>query len=965
MDRSRINEDFRANPRGLRTWTLYLIHVRSTWNQCPILEESLYNPRGISVDDPRGYPRNFFQLDADALKRVIRILQPRKKLHLSVPLMQCLWIHHPIRDTSLNRELKPRFLHDPSPETVMPLSLDICTVSRSSSSKSTSLTIKSNQHSRKISEGRGITGGKTKIVLREPDNFAALRVCLLLTEKKTSNLSRLSVKAQGECLANSALREAVIENCTNLRLELVEVEQHFLDSEDQTKRHDRHTVRLTSDSEQEQEEHTNIPKEIRGAPTPPGYNFSETASGSASCSKIKPKACPWVTPELRSAIQSRDRAYRRARRHPTASHIASFKESRSAIRNMLDSAKNRFLSIKIQTAHDPSACWRVLRGLGISRESKPSPLFLFSPDELNAHYAAVSRGVTPLSEEMVNYAASLPVAPDTPIFTLRQVTETEVLNSISSLCSKGTGVDNIPAKIIRLASASIVATLTAVINKSIELSYFSSSWKKAVITPLSKNNSPSTPSDTRPIAQLPEMAKVLERIVHGQFLSHLTANGLLDAHQFGFRPGRSTQTAILDLTESIRQAIDKRKVSMIVSFDFSKAFDTIPHSLLIEKLRRIGCAPPTLGWFVSYLTGRSQAIRLADGSHSSFVASTAGVPQGSILGPLLFLVFINDLSARLSSSRHMMYADDTQILCSDIPARVQVLLDNANDDVSAIVDWTDDNGIKLNANKTSAMLCGSQFFVNALKTATPPLFVQGAQLQLNQELTTLGLKLTPTLSWGPQVNRVCASVHYTLYTLRYYRHALSRTLLKRLVESMVFATFDYGSLVFYDLNKGQSLQLHRLHNACVRFVYGVIPHRAHVTPYRLALGWLSAQRRRDYNIIVLAINIISCQSPEPLSSLFMFRANRLMNRAARRQPPRELTHKAARTQIMHNSFVNTATRLLNSIPFLENPHHPPRAFKSLTRDYLFNLDVQDWKQRCAAESLEYEPLTLRDLLPPM
>uniref|UniRef100_A0ABD2W1Z5 Reverse transcriptase domain-containing protein n=1 Tax=Trichogramma kaykai TaxID=54128 RepID=A0ABD2W1Z5_9HYME len=520
----------------------------------------------------------------------------------------------------------------------------------------------------------------------------------------------------------------------------------------------------------------------------------------------------------------------------------------------------------------------------------------------------------------------MPVAPDTPTFALRRVTEAEVLDCISSLCSKGTDVDNIPAKIIRLALVSIIATLTAVINKSIELSHFPS-WKKAVITPLSKNNSPSTRSDTRHIAQLPEMAKILERIVHGQFLSHLTANGLLDAHQFGFRPGRSTQTAILDLTESIRQAIDKRKVSMIVSFDYSKAFDTIPHSLLIEKLRRIGCDRPTLGWFASYLTGRSQAIRLADGSYSSFVASTAGVPQGSVLGPLLFLVFINDLSARLSSSRHMMYADDTQILCSDIPARVQVLLDNVNDDVSAIVDWTDNNGIKLNASKSSAMLCGSQFFVNALKTATPPLFVQGAQLQLNQELTTLGLKLTPTLSWGPQVNRVCASVHYTLYTLRYYRHALLRTLRKRLIESMVFATFDHGSSVFYDLNKGQSLQLHRLHNACVRFVYGVIPQSTHVTPYRLALGWLSAQRRRDYNIIVLAINIISRQSPEPLSSLFIY--SPIKQHTIPREPP------------------------------------PPRAFKSLIRDYLFNLDIQDWKQRCAVENLEYEPLTLRSLLPPM
>uniref|UniRef100_A0ABD2W184 Uncharacterized protein n=1 Tax=Trichogramma kaykai TaxID=54128 RepID=A0ABD2W184_9HYME len=136
-------------------------------------------------------------------------------------------------------------------------------------------------------------------------------------------------------------------------------------------------------------------------------------------------------------------------------------------------------------------------------------------------------------------------------------------------------------------------------------------------------------------------------------------------------------------------------------------------------------------------------------------------------------------------------------------------------------------------------------------------------------MTTLGLKLTPTLSWGPQVNRVCASVHYTLYTLRYYRHALLRTLRKRLIESMVFATFDHGSSVFYDLNKDYA-QFIRQHSYS--------PIKQHTIP---------------------------------------------------REPP------------------------------------PPRAFKSLIRDYLFNLDIQDWKQRCAVENLEYEPLTLRSLLPPM
>ncbi|CAB0034424.1 unnamed protein product [Trichogramma brassicae] len=150
----------------------------------------------------------------------------------------------------------------------------------------------------------------------------------------------------------------------------------------------------------------------------------------------------------------------------------------------------------------------------------------------------------------------------------------------------------------------------------------------AVITPLSKNNAPSTPSDTRPIAQLPELAKVLERIVHRQLLSHLISCGFLDPHQFGFRPEHSTQTAILDLTETIRHAIEKRKVSLVVSFHFSKAFDSIPHTLIIKKLRLVGCTASALDWFASYFSGRSQAIRLSDGSCSSFMTTTAGVPQG-------------------------------------------------------------------------------------------------------------------------------------------------------------------------------------------------------------------------------------------------------------------------------------------------------------------------------------------------
>ncbi|CAB0037347.1 unnamed protein product [Trichogramma brassicae] len=375
--------------------------------------------------------------------------------------------------------------------------------------------------------------------------------------------------------------------------------------------------------------------------------------------------------------------------------------------------------------------------------------------------------------------------------------------------------------------------------------------------------------DSIPMHILPEISKVIERVVHHRLLLYLSRYDLLDRDQFGFRPGHSTQTALLHVTEAIRRSADVGEVAELVSFDFSKAFDAIPHALLLRKLRMIGCDEGSLRWFASYLSGRAQAVRSPDGSHTPLVPVSSGVPQGSVLGPLLFIIFINDLPTVLDKAQHMIYADDTQILITGPSRPIAGLVTAANSEIAAICEWARSNLIRLNSNKTGAMLCGGRFRISSALDGGPPrLFVDGVPIVNSASLKILGCIIAPSLSWSLQMNRVSSSVHHVLHALRHNRHALPHALRQRLVAALVFPYLDYAAPLILDLDAHNSAKLHRLHNSAVRFVFGNIPYNAHVTPYRLALGWLSSRRRCEYIAVLLALKIISTREPRGLAELF-------------------------------------------------------------------------------------------------
>ena len=290
--------------------------------------------------------------------------------------------------------------------------------------------------------------------------------------------------------------------------------------------------------------------------------------------------------------------------------------------------------------------------------------------------------------------------------------------------------------------------ITNLFNISIAIATFPQNWKEAIIRPLAKSKVMSQPSDMRPIAQLPELSKFLERLVHNQLQGYLEVNRLLHARQAGFRPGHSTQTALLGVFDDICHAIDKRMLTFLILFDFSKAFDSIPHTILLAKLRSFNLSSHALRWFFSYLADRLQAVIDSGGKLSDWLRAASGVPQGSVLGPLLFAIYINDLPAVVLFSKVMIFADDTQLYHHFLPADFCPALARIIRDAQAVAEWARSNGLTLNSSKTKVIIVGSVAYTRDLDlTSLPRVIIDGCSLPYVTEARNLGVKFTNTLNW--------------------------------------------------------------------------------------------------------------------------------------------------------------------------------------------------------------------------
>jgi hypothetical protein len=457
-------------------------------------------------------------------------------------------------------------------------------------------------------------------------------------------------------------------------------------------------------------------------------------------------------------MKRRDRAKSLFNKTKNPVHWEKFKSLRNNAKRAVRNAKVSNFDDCINNEKNSKLFWNHLKKLHVHGAATAGNVTDANPDTINQHFVNNQNSLS-FDQRMVDKQIShfLNCTPDN-LFSLITVGEYEISDIIGSITTNASGSDEINLKAIKLFLPFIIPIVTHIINFSITSSSFPTLWKLAIINPILKSGRSKDPSNLRPISILPCLSKVLERVVANQLKIYLDEYGLLTSHQSGFRDRHSTTTALLKISNDILKAMDETKFTSLVLLDFAKAFDSVNHALLLAKLHAIGVDDLSVKWFKSYLTGRKQCVRIGD-STSSYLNVRSGVPQGSILGPLLFSVFINDLPASINNCGHHMFADDVQVEKNYSPNMSHTALAQLNNDLENINVWSHSNGISLNSDKCQHIIIGSpQLFQTYPVTELchyNSVLINNVNLKTSQSVRNLGVIFDHHLSWDAHLTGQC------------------------------------------------------------------------------------------------------------------------------------------------------------------------------------------------------------------
>ena len=658
--------------------------------------------------------------------------------------------------------------------------------------------------------------------------------------------------------------------------------------------------------------------------------------------RIRARKSEWITPQLKKRMHFRDTLKIKATRSGSASDWSQFKKCRNAVNNEIKQAKEQYFKNALRVNEgDPRKTWRIINEL-TSRKNHTSSVkeIKFNNNSIsdshelsstfNNHFSSVGLKLIDDIQQSGNIPSYFDYLEETEHrFELNTIECSKVFSLLSKLCkSKATGLDKISARLLRECADLVASSLCCIFNRSITSGIFPTEWKFTKVVPLFKQGERSDLNNYRPISIIPVVAKVFERIVYNQFYEYLTENNLISSSQSGFRSFHSTATALLEATDSWAFNIDKGNVNAVVFLDLKKAFDTVDHTILLSKLKAFGVTGVTYNWFNSYLDDRKQKC-FVNGCLSDSKPLLCGIPQGTILGPLLFLLYINDLPNCLSISQPRMYADDTHLTFASND--VTILEENMNNELTKVSEWLIANKLTLNRSKTEFMLLGSR---QRLSTLSGPLSfsINGDSIKQVEFAKSLGVYIDKNLTWNLHITNISKKIASGIGILKRSRSFVPFKTLLCIYNSLVQPHFDYCSVVWGNCNKTLASKLQKLQNRAAR-VLTSSSYDANADDLIARLGWNKLDVQFKFQTAVMVYKSLNGLALDYLRTMFSSRSDTCAY--SLRGSTGKLTVPLPRTNFLKNSFSYRGAVVWNSLPVDLRQAQTLTSFKSGCSSFVF------------------------------
>ena len=653
---------------------------------------------------------------------------------------------------------------------------------------------------------------------------------------------------------------------------------------------------------------------------------------------------PWfasVGPKLLEAKRERRRAERQYLKTGLTVFKQMFRACNKLVNSIVHQAKTSFYNAKILSCTTSRQLFTLTGSLLGKTKSTPLPTSI-SASDLPVRFSDYFSNKINVIRHNLDSSTVTPPSVSDPTYSgsvwsdFRPVSEDDVGKIIKKATIKSCDLDPLPATLLSHCIDDLIPHLTSVINDSLQSGSFPTIYKAAIVKPLLKklNLDPENLKNYRPVSNLSFFSKITEKIVLSQLSTHLLQNNLFYPLQSAYRAGHSTETALLKIVNDLLMSLDKNAVSVLSLLDLSAAFDTIDHSILLHRLKySFGISGTTLSWFESYISDRTQCVTV-NGSKSPSTPLLYGVPQGSVLGPLLFVLYTYPLSAIVQHHglSHHCFSDDNQLYKSVPLSQLSKAISSTQGCIKDIQAWMHVNKLQLNADKTEVILIVPKS--NNSKDQLPTSFdLDGSSIPVSTSVRNLGAVLDQHLLLEDHISRTCQTCYLELRRISTIKNYLSKDALKTLVCAFVLSRLDYCNSLLGGISHKLTQRLQKVQNNAARLISSS-PRHAHISPILKDLHWLPVEQRIKYKLLLLTYKCLTNQGPSYLSDLLdLYVPTRQLRSSSDSRLLRFPSYKLK--TVGFRSFSRQAPILWNALPFSLRHSVSISSFKTALKTHLF------------------------------